>query len=308
MEKLLEALKSSLSADQLDEVKKAVEAMVSEAREQIDQQYKTQYDEKVNEAYATVAAELETAEAKADEGYKQAQAIIEDQNLRIETLRREYEDKMDEGYQQAWEMIEAEQSKRQNVEVEVYSEANNRLKSMRDFMVEKLDQFLQLQNAEIYESARRDVLNDPKTVEHRVALEKMAEIMSDYLSVEETTNATSAKLQETCRQLEDMHGRIQILEHRNLRLSDKNKQLAESVRGYETQLNESRNVAVKEDRKNRTKDAEKVSGRGKRVIKENEEIIPEFNNPVTKKSDDQLVESSDLENEMLVLAGLQENE
>jgi hypothetical protein len=310
MEKLLEALKNtSLSANQVEEIQKSVKQMVEEAKVEIEKKLQDQYNEKVQEAYDTVAAEIESNEAKAEEGYKQALAIIKDLNLRLEQQSREYEDKMEEGYQQAWEMIQAEQSKRQNVEVEVYTEADSKLKQMSEFMVDKLDQFLQLQNSEIYESAYRDIVNDPKMVEHRIALEKVAEIMSDYLSVEELANANSSKVQEATRQIEDMKGRIQILEHRNINLSNKNKQLTESLQTRENQVNESHNQTVVEDKKNRKNDVGNASGRGKRVIKETMEVIPEFNNPVTKKSDDnQLVEQNQLIDEMLVLSGLKDDE
>lgn len=304
MDKLLEALtKTSLTAEQVEEVSKAVEAMVSEAIKQVEAKKQAEFDAKVEEAYEKVSAEVEEAEAKAHEGYQQAYAIINDLQLRLDTQEREYETKMEEGYQQAYEMLEAEQAKNENIEIEAMREADEKLKNMREFMVEKLDQFLQLQKAEIYDEACRDILNDPKIVEHRVAVEKMAEIMSDYLSLEELSGTSSKKLTEAHNEIEDMKGRLKILEKKNINLSSQKNQLTEALQQREQLLEEAKKTVVEEERKNRMKETETARGRGQRVITETqEEVIPEFEN--TKKLDENNDENSELVNEMLVLSGL----
>jgi len=305
MDKLLEALKkTSLSAQQVSEVQKAVEGMIAEAVKQIDAKRKTEYDAKVQEAYEKVASELEAVEEKAQEGYKQAYAIINDQQLRIEQITREYENKMDEGYQQAWEMLQAEQAKNNTLALEVHKDYDGRFQQMRDFMVEKLDEFLQMQQASIYDEARRDVLNDPKMVEHRVALEKMSEIMNDYFTVEGVANNNSKKFSETLSELEELRGRLQVVEHRNVRLSTKNDQLTEAVRQKDQLLSETQQHVTEVERKNRKNSAGIASGRGQRVITENRgSLIPEFSNANTSR-DDELVEQSDVLNDLLVLSGV----
>jgi len=308
MDKLLEALKkTSLNEAQVNDVVKAVDSMVSEAIKQIETKKQAEYDAKLEEAYDKVQAEIDATEGKALEGYKQAHAIIQDQQLRIETLEREYENKMEEGYQQAWEMLQAEQSKNENIELNVQREADEKLKSMRDFMVEKLDLFLQMQKAEVYEEARRDVLNDPKMVEHRVAIEKMADIMSDYLSVEELSGTSSKRLAEAANYIEDLEGRLKILEKKNINTSKQLHSVNETLRQNEQLVNEARTLLTESEKKERKNSSGTVSGRGQRVINENkEELIPEFSNTNNKKSDKSIKEHQLVE-DMLVLSGLQES-
>jgi len=62
---------------------------------------------------------------------------------------------------------------------------------MKDFMVDKVDQFLNLQEAEIYEHAKRDVLTDPSLAEQRVVVEKMAELLSSYVDSDDICSLTT---------------------------------------------------------------------------------------------------------------------
>jgi len=306
MDKLLEALKkTSLSSQQVEDVKKAVEGLVSEAAKQIDNKKKSEFDAKLQEAYDQQAVEIAAIEQKAKEGYQQAYAIIEDQRLRLDQTNREWENKMQEGYQQAFEMLESKQSENNDLSLEIHREYDERFKQMRDFMVEKLDQFLQMSQAEIYDEARRDVLNDPKLVEHRVALEKMADIMTDYLQVEGVVNNNSGKVEQVIRENEELRNRLQVVESRNVRISAKNTELTEAVRQKEQLISEARSHAVETERKNRKNSAGNASGRGQRVITESKgALIPEFSTGVTKDDEDHLVESNDLLDQYLKLSGV----
>lgn len=308
MDKLLEALKqTNLSATQVDEISKAVETMVSEAVKKVEAKKQAEYDTHIEEAYDKVQASVDDVEAKALQGYQQAHEIIQELQLRLETLEREYENKMEEGYQQAWEMLQAEQMKNENIEVEAMQEAKQQLNNMREFMVEKLDHFLQLQKAEIYDEARRDVLNDPKMVEHRVALEKMAEIMSDYLSVEDLAGTSSKKISEAHNYIENLEGRLKIIEKKNINQQKQIHNLNESLRSNEQLITEAKAVVANKERKERKNSSGNVSGRGQRVLVESKErIIPEYNNNDANKSD-RFVEGDEVINDMLVLSGLCES-
>lgn len=307
MDKLLEALKkTSLTESQVSDIVKAVETQIDEAISKVEAKKQSEFDAKVEEAYDKAQAEVDAAESKAIEGYKQAHAIIQDQQLRIETLEREYENKMEEGYQQAWEMLQAEQAKNENIELEVQREADEKLKSMRDFMVEKLDLFLQMQKAEIYEEARQDILSDPQMVEHRVAIEKMADIMSDYLSFDDVAGTSSRKLTEARSVIEDLQGQVKILEKKTVNQSKQIHSLNETLRQGEQMINEARAITAKTERNERKNSAGNVSGRGQRVLtEEQEQLIPEFN---TKQgSEKSTVNGNQLVEQMLVLSGLQES-
>lgn len=310
MNKLLEALKrTSLTADQVSDVTKAVEDMVSEAISKVEAKKRSEYDAKVEEAYDKAQAEIDAVEAKAIEGYKQAHAIIQDQQLRIETLEREYENKMDEGYQQAWEMLQAEQAKNENIELEVQREADEKIRAMRDFMVEKLDLFLQMQKAEIYDEARQDILNDPQIVEHRVTIEKMADIMSDYLSFDDLAGTSSKKINEANNLIEDLQGQVKILERKTVNQSKQIHSLNETLRQGEQLINEARAITTKNERNERKNGAGTASGRGQRVLSEGrEQLIPEFSNTKKNSGRSPVEGNNRLVEQMLVLSGLQQSE
>jgi hypothetical protein len=296
MNKLYEALKKLLPADQVREVARAVEEMISEARTELE----TEFNGKLNEAYEQVSQELATNEATAEEGYQQAYQIISDLQLRLEHQREEFENSMDEGYEEAYQMLQAEQSKNNKLELEIYEEYENKLKQMRSFFVDKVDAFLQLQNAEIYEHARKDCLSDPRLVEHKVAMDHIIDVVGKYISEDDFAGANSSRLTEAAKAVEDLKGHLRVVEARNVRLSTQNTNLQEEVRRTKSVLNEN----TKTERKERSRIAGNVSGRGQKVMKD--QIIQEFALPQPNKSDvDQnLVESNEVLNDLLVLSGL----
>lgn len=295
MNKLYEALKRLLPADQVREVARAVEEMVAEARAELE----SEFNGKLTEAYGQVSDELAAAEAITEEGYQQAYGIINDLQLRIESQQEEFENSMDEGYEEAFQMLQAEQTKNNKLELDIYEEYESKLRQMKDFFVEKLDTFLQLQNAEIYEHARRDVLTDPRIVEHKVAMDRIIDVVGNYVTEDDFAGATSNRLSETQKSVEDLKGHMRVLEARNVRLSTQNTKLNESVREMHQMLNESTKV----ERKERARIAGNVSGRGQRVVGK-QEVIAEFALPQPYNNDHHIVESNDVLNDLLVLSGL----
>lgn len=297
MDKLTEALKNLIPADQLAEVSKAVEEMIAEATDKLEQEY----NEKLKEAFAEFEADKKEIVETRETGYQQAYAIIDDLQKRLETQRDEYETHMEEQFGEAWKMIEAEKANKENIEVELYKEFDDKLKEMKNFMVDKVDQFLQLQNAEIYEHAKKDVLNDPRTLEHKVAFDKITNIVADRLSDEDYSHVTSSKLEEAQKQVEDLRANLRILESKNTKLNMQNTRLTEQVKQQNNLITES----VKTEKKERTESAKNVSGRGHRVA--GETVIPEFNNPAAAKNEGQEEVLSEVTSEMqnlLKLAGI----
>jgi hypothetical protein len=296
MNKLYEALKKLLPADQVREVAAAVEEMISEVRAELE----SEFNGKLNEAYEQVSQELANAEGVTEEGYQQAYQIISDLQLRLEHQREEFENSMDEGYEEAYQMLQAEQAKNNKLEVEIYEEYENKLKQMRSFFVDKVDAFLQLQNAEIYEHARKDCMSDSRLVEHKVAMDRIVDIIGSYIGEDDFAGATSSKLSEVNKALEDLKGHLRVVEARNVRLSTQNTNLQEEVRSMKGVLNESTKV----ERKERARIAGNVSGRGQKVVAK-DQIISEFALPQPNKSKDQtLVENNEVLNDLLVLSGL----
>lgn len=304
MNKVLEALKKILPADGVQEVASAVENMIAEAEQKIEARKEKEFNAKLLEAYDKVSEELAAAEETTETGYKQAFAHIQELTLRLERQQEEFDNLMDEGFSEAYAMLEKEQAKNNNIEVEMYEEFNNRLKRMKDMFVEKFDQFSQLQYAEIYEQARRDIMNDPRMVEHKVALDKIIDIIGGYVSEEDFAGVNSTKVNEAFKAVEDLKGQVRVLEARNVRLSTTNNKLNEQVREANNLLTESAKVEKQE----RKRVAGTASGRGSKVLGGKEQIIAEYHNPAQQDDDDgqSLTENNAVLDDLLVLSGLSE--
>jgi hypothetical protein len=304
MEKIVEALTKLLPEDAVAEVTEAVKNELEGAK----QACELEFNSKLEEAYAELSDELKTAEETAIQGYKEAYAIIQDLRGRLETQQKEFESSMEEGYEEAYQMLLAEKGKNENLEVEMYEQFNTKLQEMKEYMVDKVDAFLQYKGAEIYESAHKDITNDPRLVEHKSTLDKVVECVANYIGDEEFAGVNNVKVEEIARKSEELKSQVKILEARNIRLSAENTKLNEAVRETQKVITES----AKFEKKERVEKAKKVQGRGRAV--NDSELVAEWNNnkSTEKKSnvDTTLVESldPDLLRQMQVLAGTKNND
>jgi hypothetical protein len=297
--KIASALKKILPEDQINEVTSAVNEMLVTAKEEMEKEY----NKNLEEAYSQLSGELATAEKTAYEGYQEAFEIIADLRSRLDVQKSEFESQLEEGYEEAYQMLLAERNSKSQVEVDLYEEYDQKLAEMKAYIVEKVDQFLQAKGAEIYEQAKRDLVNDPRILEHKVALDKIVNITSDYLSDEEKTFATSTKLEMVNKSIEELRGQLRIMEARNIRLSTDNTRLTESVRKAAV-LNEARlpqaankvkTTKVFSEQNERTLKVKNASGRG-HVDTENVKVIAEFND-----------NSNGAVNDLLVLSGVKKS-
>lgn len=300
MEKIVEALTKLLPEDSVTEVTEAVKTELENAKNS----YEQEFNSKLEEAYSELADELKASEETAIQGYKEAYAIIEDLRNRLETQQKEFEVSMEEGYEEAYQMLLAEKSKNENLEVEMYEEFNTKLQEMKEYMVDKVDAFLQFKGAEIYESAKNEIRNDPRLVEHKTALDKVVECVADYVGDEEFINANNSKLDEVSKKVEELTSQVKILEARNIRLSAENTKLNESVRENQKVMSES----VREEKKERVEKAKNVQGRGRAV--NDPELVAEWNDTKVETKNNKNVDTTLVENiepdllrEMQVLAG-----
>lgn len=300
MDKITQALKKILPAEHVDEVTQAVAALVAEEVSRLEAEFQKNLDK----AYEQNAAELQEGEAKAEAGYKQAYEIIAHLMNKLDEQRQEFETALEEGFDEAYAENEKLKAEKENAEAEIYNEFDNKLQQMKDIMVDKLDQFMALQEAEMLESATQHVLADPRLMEQRVVVEKMAELLADHMSDDSFAGVSSAKLEEAHKQIEALKGQVRLLESKSLNLSMQKKRLEEKVGDAEAIIAE----ATKAERKERANRRGIVSGRGKRVV--NDEVISEFVQPTAKTqadhSDQDLSEAHDPLNDLLVLSGLTE--
>jgi hypothetical protein len=293
--KIVESLKKLVPADQINEVASAVTEMLSEAKEEMEKEF----NKNLEEAYSQLSQELSEAEKTAYTGYQEAYEIINDLKTRLEVQKAEFEQTLEEGYEEAYQMLLDERNKKSQVETDLYEEYDGKLAEMKAYIVDKVDEFLQQKGAEIYEQARHDLVNDPRVLEHKVALDKIVNIASDYLSDEERTFATSTKLDEARKNIEELKGQLRIMEARNIRLSTDNTRLNESAKKASTMINEQRTNVVLQNKKTkllteqkeRAVKAKNVSGRG-HIDTENVKVIAEYNS------------NNGEANELLILSGV----
>lgn len=296
MDKITQALKKILPAEHISEVAKAVEDMMAEQVAALEKEFHA----KLDEAYEQLAEERRADEGVAEAGYQQAYQIITSLMTRLDEQREEFETALEEGFEEAYNELQKEKARNQNLEVEIYTEADAKLQEMKNLMVDKLDQFLALQEAEIYEAATQNILKDPRILEQRIAIEKVAEVVSDYIGVDSGIGASSSKIEEAQKQIDVLKGQLRIVESKNIRLATQNAKLAEQVK----EANDVVEEAVKVERTNRANKRGIASGRGQRVV--NDQIISEYAAPTNTKSDNTqtVSEGHDPLNDLLVLSGL----
>jgi hypothetical protein len=295
MDKILEALGKLLPEEQLNEVSKAVQAMIEESKTELE----AEYNKNLEEAYKQLSAELADAEKIAEQGYAEAYAIIEDQSQRGEALKEEFEKMLEEQYEEAYKMIVEERGKNSNLEATMYEEYDNKLNGIKEYIVDKVDTFLTLKGKEIYECAYRDAVNDPRMAEHKVVLDKIVELASGYLSEEEVNFATSAKLEESRLQVEKLASQVKMMEGRNIRVSAENTKMQSQLNEAVVLLKEYNSQNVKtlklNEQKERVGKAANVQGRGQ--LRDNEKIVAEHQSETEITEDateDSMMEGVDL--------------
>lgn len=304
MDKIIAALGKLLPDEEVrSEVAGAVNEMLEEAKGELEKEYSS----KLEEAYAELSEELKGTETTAEQGYQEAYSIIQDLRNRLDTQRVEFESHMDENFEQAYQLLVQERGKNENIEVDMYEEFDKRLSEMKEYMVDKVDQFLQYKGSEIYEQARRDIMNDPAMVEHKIVLDRIVDNVAGYISDEDYALATSSKLDEANKTAEELKAQNRILEARSIRLSTENTKLNEAVRSAQEVITEATS-----DKKERLESAKNVQGRGK-TNTEKSEVIAEYSEgdvKPTEEGDNTLVESLDPDflHAMQVLAGTTSND
>jgi hypothetical protein len=278
-DKIMQALSGLLPEDVTKEVGAAVESFIEDLRTELD----AEYDAKLDEAYKKVVSEKDEVEKVAEQGYAEAYQIICDLRDRLEVQKEEFEQALEEGYEEAYQMLLSERSKNENLEVDLYDEYDKKLAEIKEYMVNKLDEFLSNKGEEFYEMAKKDVLNDPVMAEHKVALENILEVAAKYLAEDDYINATGSKVEELTKALDEVKGQQRILEAKNMRLATENSKLNEAVRQHQELLSE----GVKNEQKERLKKARTVEGRGQRSV-ENPVVIGENteNGTVTSSNDE----------------------
>jgi hypothetical protein len=181
---------------------------------------------------------------------------------------------LEEQYEEAYKMILEERGKNSDIESTMYDEYDNKLSEMKTYIVDKVDEFLQFKGKEIYEQAKHDVINDPRMAEHKVALDRITDIMSDFLTEEELQLGTSKKLEDAQKRIERLQADLKKQEGRNIRLSTENTQMGQQLEEAVGILREQQETVVVTEQKERAKKAGNVQGRGQSLT--DEKLIAEY--------------------------------
>lgn len=299
MDKITQALKKILPPEHVAEVAKAVEETMAAQLNAVNEASQA----KLDEAYEEFEREKTEERQVFETGYRQAYEIVASVMNRLDEQRQVFEKTLKDGFNEAFEEIEKVKAENKDVEMRIYEECNAKLQQMKNIFIEKLDRFMDLQEKEVYEAAMANILKDPRILEQRVAIEKIAAILSDHVRTDDLSSVISNKLEEAHKEIETLRGHLRVVESKNVNLSIKNKNLSEAVEHAKTQITE----ATKVERTERANKRTNASGRGQRVV--NEQIINEFAAPAANKSgneDQNLTEGNDPLLDLLVLSGLEE--
>lgn len=308
-EQITKALAGLIPEDAQKSVQEAISTFIESAISELEEEYNA----KLEDTYKQVSDEKKQDESVAEEGYSQAWEIITDLRDRLEVQKEEFDQALEEGYEEAYQMLQEERAKNDTLEVDLYEEYDKRLADIKEYMVDKIDQFLQLQGEKYYEMAKRDVMNDPTVAEHKLAFEEILGVASKYLSDEDHAFATTTRVEGMQKILEEQKAQMRIMEAKNMRLKTDNDRLNESFRQQQEVINEHTN---RSDKKERLEKAKKAEGRGQlETDKKRQVVLAEYADETVQRnkdrgSDEPLVEriGEEVFNDWKHLSGLTKDE
>jgi hypothetical protein len=305
-DRVLEALSALVPEETRDKVTAVVTSLLDEAVGSIKEKLMSEYNGKLDEGYRIIAEEREKDWQTAEQGYKQALDIIYDLRARLEKQNEEFQATLVEEYEKAYQMILAERQKNEELETTLYEEFNKRTEAIKEYIVEKCDDFLGEMGDEYYEAARREVLQDPCLAEHRIAFERVLDVAKDYLSDEDIMLNTTGKVDGLETQVESLNLQKRQIEGKCMRLMTENNKMHDYLK--ETKELVEKNMLNEQNE--RLSQARKVQGRGDAVVEpEREVLLGEVadRSAVTDKG----INSDDpqtITEQWQVLAGIREND
>lgn len=267
-EKIMESLSGLLPEETQGQVASAVSSIL----EDLHKEYEESYNEKLKEAYAEMAEENENNVKKAVESYEKAYEIISDLRNRLEVQKEELDEAYTQEYEEAYQMLVEERNKNEELESRLYEEYDARLNDIKEYMVDKVDQFLAQQGEKFYEMAKQEVLNDPAILEHKVAFDKIVDVVGDYISDEEMIFNTSSKVNGLNDQVEKLSKEKRLLEAKVIRLESDNNKLNEVAGEAQKLLQEQ----VLNEEKEWVKRSRNAEGRGEVAEEDRQVLLGEY--------------------------------
>lgn len=300
-DKILEALSGLIPENVQEKVSTVITAAFDEAVANLEKEY----NDKLEEAFKTVTAEREKDWQVAEDGYRQAYEVITELRNRNEIQKQEFQETLEREYGKAYDMLVEERNKNQTISDDLYKQYDERLDQIKEFLIDRVDEFLAKKGDEYYEMARQDVLSDPCLAEHRVAFEKILEVAADYVAEEDCMLKTSAKVDELNRSLEQAKNQLRMMESKNTRLMTENTQMKD----YLKQTKELIEEGVINEQKAREQKARVAEGRGSIAVNEPERHVVIGEATVSAAANKPNVEDAQPQTitEWQVLAGIKKN-
>lgn len=302
-DRVLEALADLVPAEAQKKVATLVTSLLDEAVAEIQSKCETEYTSKLEEGYRIIAEEREKDLETAENGYNQAYNIIADLRARLARQEEEFQETLEEQYGEAYKMIQNERSKNENLEATLYEDFDHRTQKNKEYIVEKCDEFLTAMGEKYYELVRREVLNDPCTMEHRLAFEKILEVAKDYLSDEDIMLNTGSKIEELQTKLETVEVAKRQIEQKAMRLMTENSKMHEYLKETKELIENN----ILNEQNERLVNARNVEGRGKVASEPEREVRVIGENVVndsTTTDSDPYREPQDITEQWQVLAGI----
>lgn len=298
-DKILEVLSGLIPEDTQDKVSTVITAAFNEAVADLEKQYEA----KLEEAYKAVTQEREDDWKVAEQGYTQAYEVITDLRNRLDLQQQEFDHTLEEEYEKAYKMLVEERNKNQTIGDDLYQEYDQKFNQVKEWMVDRVDEFLAKQGNEYYEMARRQALSDPALAEHRVAFDRVLEVAADFLTDEDYMLKTSSKVDEMSRTIEQTKRQVQMLESKNTRLMTENTKMQDYIRQTKELIEE----GVLNEQKERAEKARTVEGRGVAITEPERQVV--VGEPAEGTAAKTLVEQNDdgpktIAEQWEILAGL----
>lgn len=268
-DKVLDVLVNMVGEEHRDKIVEMVSEMETRLEEAKQAEVEAVY-QKMEEKQAALKAEY-------DAGYAEAYEALADMRHRLDTIQEEHQLHMVEEFGEAFKMVKEAENKANQKERELREEYEGRFQSSNTFVIDRLAEYLATKGEQMMELARRETLNDPTVAEHRVALNKILDVASNYLVEGQVAAVAKSKQEELHKAVEDLRGQVRILENRNVRLTNENVKLNEVARQAKNVLTESTRI----ERESRKELSKKATGRGDivnsgtKVITEADENLPE---------------------------------
>lgn len=299
-------------------IEEAVDGMLTELKVEHEAEI-SDINEQILEQYQVAANMIRETEEKAYAGYADAAKMLEEREAELQSLKAkidevkaELETEAYDNYEEAAKMIDELRRKNDTLELDMQEAYDERLKTMREDLVDRLDAFLSTKSEQVYEHILDEVKSNPAIAVEANALRKIRQIVGEAMVDDDAPQVEENKEQPVVApaaveagedvnhlqsEVTELRTALRHAQAKNTRLSVENTRLVREAReAKEKVLNEiaaadkTARQALSEDSQVETPaeveiidETETVVGKGKIVSLD--EIVKEDPAPIAEASD-----------------------